>query len=173
MENGSENGYMPESEILLFERVSMQTSLPFLHDLHRDSKVMEHLGPVENVLSATRFTLQRMILENERRPDLGHWMIYHREQQECLGRISLKPLDRTNRLELQVLLFPFYWRKGLGFEAAHQVLKGFSSRPVYAIFPKSHVSATQLALKLGFSFVGPAYYYERDSHLWVLETPTI
>lgn len=167
MDYASGKVYIPESEILSFERLSAQSNLSLLHALHRDSKVMAFLGATENVLPATRFTLQRMLLENERFPHLGHWLIFHTITKECVGRIALKPLDRTNRIELQLLLFPMYWRKGFGLEAARQVLNGFLPRPVYAIFPKAHVAAVGLAQKLGFVEVGPSYFYERPADLWM------
>jgi RimJ/RimL family protein N-acetyltransferase len=173
MDYASGKVYIPESEMLSFERLSAQSNLSQLHALHRDPKVMAFLGSTENVLPATRFTLQRMLLENERFPHLGHWFIFHGSTKECVGRIALKPLDRTNRIELQLLLFPMYWRKGFGVEAARQVLNGFLPRPVYALFPKAHEAAVGLAKKLGFVEVGPAYYYERPADLWMLAAPEV
>lgn len=169
MKSEPQTAYIPKSGELVFERISSHTSLSDFHAVHSHPEGLAAPGSFNTSFSANRFALQRMILENETLPHMGHWMLYLPNHQECVGRASLKPLDRTNRIELQIIIsFPFM-RKGIGYEAATQVLKGFLPRPVYMAIPHRHIAAETFAFKLGFTPVGPAFYYERECYLWVLD----
>ncbi len=130
---------------------------------------------IDHPWEAERVT--EFILEEQRQLQLrGHcrWALELKDTSVLVGFCGLRPLaDRPEQLEIGWRLHPDYWRQGLAFEAATQVINHAINQLAPArIFACIHVqneASIRLATKLGMRITERVPTDELDDY--ILEYP--
>ena len=85
-----------------------------------------------------------------------NWKLTDRASRELLGFCGLAPLPSVGEIEIGWWLKPAFWRQGLAFEAAVQVVKAaFEVHDIHRIVARAYRSntrSTALMKRLGMTF---------------------
>jgi ribosomal-protein-alanine N-acetyltransferase len=95
----------------------------------------------------------------------GYWMIESLEEEEFIGWVALKKLEKTEKIEVGYRLLEEHWGKGYAFEAASELLKyaflRLHLKEVVAVTLEENVRSLRVLEKLGMK------YKKKGQVLWL------
>jgi ribosomal-protein-alanine N-acetyltransferase len=93
----------------------------------------------------------------------GYWMIESLEEEEFIGWVALKKLEKTEKIEVGYRLLEEHWGKGYAFEAASELLKyaflRLHLKEVVAVTLEENVRSLRVLEKLGMKYKKKARFY--------------
>ncbi len=134
-----------------------------------DPKVMKHLGGVISE-EQVRAYIPRVIENYKKYPGMGAFATVLKTTEETIGWSSIKPLPRTEYIEIGWRYLPNYWGKGYATETAKAMLdygfENFDMDVIISVADDDNYGSTGAMKKAGLTYWKTEPYNGWDKVAW-------
>ncbi len=157
--------HFPETERLSFRAFTLE-DLPQLIEQRADPEVNRYLGGPERQNPEALSKRIRFYISCYDSHGFGMCPMIWKGTGEVIGTAGLQPLVGTKDIEVGYSLIPEFWRRGIGFEAAHGWLDlGFGVHGlerIVAVALPENIGSRRIMEKLGMIYEKTEEHYGED-----------
>ncbi|NRB65298.1 MAG: GNAT family N-acetyltransferase [Saprospiraceae bacterium] len=146
-------------------RMPIHADLASIFALGNDPEVMRFIsyGRTQSI-SEARVDLKRRIQQSVN--GFGYWIAEYKDNSDFIGWIALKPLNKTEDIEIGYRFLKTHWNKGLATEGAKALLDyaftNHSLQRVVSVAMAANKASTRVMEKLGLTFDHAGKYYDTE-----------
>lgn len=163
-------------KIVETERLYLRDILPGDFDaffqMHQDPEMTRYIGGVLDE-DTTRYKMEKWMAYAEKHPGLGFWALIQKDNEACIGRVSINYLETSKLIEVGYRLERTTWQQGYATEILDGLLAYafhyLKLTKVVAIAHPNNIASQRVLEKNGFQYEKIAYYYKTDVKFYVLD----
>ena len=142
--------------------------------LDSDLEVMRYISKGKiRTFKEIKDDLEGIIAYNQKNKDFGLWAAIYKENKNFIGWFCLKPLDKTDEIEVGYRLIREFWRKGYASEGAKALVEyGFQNlhlKRIAAVVDPRNKASVRVLEKSGLEYEKIAYYYDSEVAYFSIE----